>query len=178
VTGFAIYRGLPGHEVLIGTRDPAKLADWSAKNQQVRVADVEETSAFGEVVVLAVKGSAAAAAVRTAGPATLEGKVVIDTCNPIADSPPADGVLRFTTNLDTSLLEQLQAEFPAVRFVKAFNSVGAGAMVNPRFQGGRPTMFICGDDISALEFGSILRVEHSGGEVRGGFRAVLVSWGS
>lgn len=44
-------------------------------------------------------------------------------------------------------MEQLQAEFPDTRFVKAFNSVGAGQMINPAYPGGaRPTMFICGND--------------------------------
>jgi len=34
-------------------------------------------------------------------------------------------------------------------FVKAFNSVGNGQMVNPHFAGGRPSMFICGADANA-----------------------------
>jgi predicted dinucleotide-binding enzyme len=46
-------------------------------------------------------------------------------------------------------MERLQREFPAVGFVKAFNSVGAACMVDPRFKGGKPTMFICGGDDSA-----------------------------
>jgi len=33
--------------------------------------------------------------------------------------------------------------------VKAFNSVGNGRMVNPQFDGGKPTMFICGDNAAA-----------------------------
>ena len=43
-------------------------------------------------------------------------------------------------------MERLQREFPGVRFVKAFNSVGNACMVNPQFKGGKPTMFICGND--------------------------------
>jgi predicted dinucleotide-binding enzyme len=138
-----------GHEVVIGTREPAKLADWAKQNPKARVASFAETAKFGDVVVLAVKGTVAAEAVRAAGAQNLAGKPVIDTCNPIADAPPTNGVLKFTTNLDTSLLEQLQREFPAVKFVKAFNSVGAACMVNPQFAGGKPTMFICGNDAGA-----------------------------
>ena len=41
------------------------------------------------------------------------------------------------------------AEFPQSHLVKAFNSVGAGLMINPDFAGGKPTMFICGDDEGA-----------------------------
>jgi 8-hydroxy-5-deazaflavin:NADPH oxidoreductase len=100
-------------------------------------------------VVLAVKGSAAAKALRAAGADNLAGKPVIDATNPIADLPPENGVLRFFTNLDESLMERLQRELPDARFVKAFNSVGSPGMVNPRFEGGKPTMFICGNDDQA-----------------------------
>ena len=43
-------------------------------------------------------------------------------------------------------MEQLQHEFPEALFVKAFNSVGNALMVNPQFEGGQPTMFICGNN--------------------------------
>ena len=43
-------------------------------------------------------------------------------------------------------MEQLQKAYPSAHFVKAFNSVGSGQMVNPEFASGRPTMFICGND--------------------------------
>jgi predicted dinucleotide-binding enzyme len=138
-----------GHGVVIGTREPSKLADWAGKNPKGRVGSFAEAAKFGEVVVLAVKGTVAADAVRAAGPGNLRGKTVIDATNPIADAPPVNGVLRFFTTYDESLLERLQREFPAVRFVKAFNSVGAAQMVDPSFSEGKPTMFICGNDESA-----------------------------
>ena len=46
-------------------------------------------------------------------------------------------------------MERLQREFPALRFVKAFNSVGNALMVNPALAGGPPTMFYCGNDADA-----------------------------
>jgi predicted dinucleotide-binding enzyme len=105
-----------------------------------------ETAKFAELAVLAVKGTVAADAIRLAGAANLAGKPLIDATNPIAESPPVNGVLSFFSNLDESLMERLQHEFPDIRFVKAFNSVGASSMVNPQFKGGPPTMFICGND--------------------------------
>lgn len=99
--------------------------------------------------VLAVKGSAAADALRLAGAENLKGKTVMDACNPIVDAPPVNGVLRFFTDLDRSLMEDLQEEFAEAHFVKAFNSVGAPAMVNPAFAAGKPSMFICGNDPGA-----------------------------
>jgi 8-hydroxy-5-deazaflavin:NADPH oxidoreductase len=138
-----------GHETMIGTRDKAKLADWSGANPKARVGSSAETAAFAEIVVLAVKGTASADALRAAGSANLSGKVVIDATNPIADAPPTNGVLKFFTNLDESLMEQLQREFPSARFVKAFSSVGNPQFVNPQYPGTRPTMFICGNDDAA-----------------------------
>jgi hypothetical protein len=140
-----------GHPVTIGTRDPAKLADWQRRNPQARVASFADAAAFGEVVVLSVKGLVAADALRLAGAQNLAGKPVIDTCNPIAELPPVNGVLRFFTTLDESLMERLQREFADARFVKAFNSVGAGLMVHPQLAGGPPTMFLCGNDDAAKQ---------------------------
>jgi predicted dinucleotide-binding enzyme len=138
-----------GHQVMAGSRTPEKLKDWAAANPKGRTGHFGEAAAFGEVVVLAVKGTAAWEALRRAGQENLKGKVVIDTCNPIADAPPANGVLRFFTTLNESLMEQLQRHFPEAHLVKAFNSVGAPLMVNPQFAGGKPTMFICGNDEDA-----------------------------
>jgi predicted dinucleotide-binding enzyme len=139
-----------GHDVALGTRDAAKLADWKAKNPKGRVESFAAAATFGEVVVLAVKGTAAAQALRAAG-GGLKNKPVIDATNPIADAPPANGVLKFFTSLDESLMERLQREFPDARLVKAFNSVGNARMVNPQYAGGRPTMFICGNDEAAKQ---------------------------
>lgn len=135
-----------GHSVTMGTRDPAKLEDWAAENPAGCVGGFADAAASAELVVLAVKGTAAADALRLATAANLAGKPVIDATNPIADLPPVNGVLQFFTKLDESLMEGLQRQFPEARFVKAFNSVGSARMVNPEFAGGRPTMFICGND--------------------------------
>ena len=162
--GFAKH----GHEVTIGTREPAKLADWAA-GAGVKAGTFAEAARFGAIVVLAVKGAAAEDALRLAGAPNLEGKLVLDTTNPIADAPPDGGVLRFFTTLDDSLMERLQRAHPAARFVKAWSSVGSALMVDPRLPGGPPTMFLCGDDAAARsEAAAILRefgweVEDCGG---------------
>ncbi len=137
------------HQVIIGSRSPQKLADFAAKTDGVSAGTFAEAAAFSELIILAVKGDAASEALGLAGAANLAGKTVIDTCNPIADAPPVNGVLQFFTGSNDSLMEALQVEFPAAKFVKAFNSVGAPRMVDPKFEGGRPTMFICGNDAAA-----------------------------
>jgi predicted dinucleotide-binding enzyme len=63
--------------------------------------------------------------------------------------PPENGVLKFFTTLEDSLMERIQQMLPDARLVKAFNSVGNAFMYKPNFPGGVPTMFICGNDDGA-----------------------------
>lgn len=140
-----------GHEVTIGSRTPDKLAEWAAKNPGIATGNFAEAAAFGDLLILAVKGNVALNALELAGVENVDGKTVIDTCNPIADAPPVNGVLQFYTGSNESLMETLQAEYPDADFVKAFNSVGAPRMVDPQFEGGKPTMFICGNTAAAKQ---------------------------
>ena len=148
-----------GHKVVMGTRAEEKLAGWAREHPGVVVNSFTAAAAFGELVVLAVRGRAAAEALRLAGVRTLAGKTVMDATNPIADTPPVNGVLKFFTTMNESLMEKLQREFASADFVKAFNSVGAASMVHPQFAGGRPTMFICGNSDAAKQTVSRLAVE-------------------
>ena len=139
-----------GYEVMIGTRDQNKLREWKAKlGNKVSIGSFEETSKFGQLIVLAVKGTVAKEVLEMVIIENLEGKTIIDATNPIADVPPENGVLKFFTTLDKSLMEELQFRFPEANFVKAFNSIGSAFMVNPNFNGGKPTMFICGNNNEA-----------------------------
>jgi len=140
-----------GDRVTLGTRTPQKLAGWVKEHPPARAASFAEAAETADLVVLAVKGSAVSDVLRSVGDERLVGKVVIDATNPIADEAPVDGLLRFFTTMEESLLERLQRDYPDARFVKAFNSVGAAHMVKPRFAGGPPTMFFCGDDEGARQ---------------------------
>jgi predicted dinucleotide-binding enzyme len=140
-----------GYAVMRGSRDPAKLAPWKAAAAgDASIGTVAETAAFGEIIVLAVKGTGAEQAIREAGIANLAGKLVIDTTNPIVEGPPINGALRYFTGANESLLERLQAQAPEAKFVKAWNSVGNAVMVNPKL-GTTPSMFICGADTVAKQ---------------------------
>lgn len=139
-----------GYQVMRGTREVAKLADWKKKSGNMgSVGSFSDTARFGELVLLAVKGTAAESAVKLCSPENLAGKTVIDATNPIAEAPPTNGVLKFFTTLDESLMERLEKLSPKSRFVKAFSCVGNAHMVNPDFGGVQPTMFICGNDAAA-----------------------------
>jgi predicted dinucleotide-binding enzyme len=135
-----------GYDVAVGTNSPGKYQELKSKtNGRAKVGTFQETAKFGEIVVLAVKGTAAEAVMKTSGIDNLAGKVVIDTTNPIADAPPVNGVLQFFTSPNDSLMERLQKLAPEARLVKSFSCVGNALMVNPDFNGIRPTMFICGN---------------------------------
>src|SRR5580693_8663818 len=99
-----------GHSVMLGSRDPNKpeVQQWVGKDPGALAGTFEQTAQFGELVVLATLGRAAEEAIALAGPANLAGKTVIDTTNPIAETPPVDGVLVFTTAAGESLGERVQ----------------------------------------------------------------------
>jgi predicted dinucleotide-binding enzyme len=150
--GQVLAKGLKthGYQVMIGSRTAAKLAEFGTTNG-IAAGTFGDVAKWAEGLVLAVAGRVAEQALEDAGRANLKGKLVIDVTNPIAEQPPDDGVIRFFTGPNDSLMERLQNAFPDVRFVKAFNSVGNAVMVNPSFRGGKPTMFYCGNDTEAKQ---------------------------
>jgi predicted dinucleotide-binding enzyme len=140
-----------GYEVMIGTRDTSKedLVKWQKENTSGKLGSFADTAKFGEIIVLAVSGDAAEKVIAQSGKENFSNKLVIDATNPIEKAPPENGVLKFFTSLDRSLMEDLQKLLPDAKFVKAFNSVGHALMYKPDFAGNKPTMFICGNDEGA-----------------------------
>jgi len=140
-----------GHDVILGTRNTSKeeVVKFKNENADINIGTFKDTAAFGEILVLATAGSVIDEAIKLAGANNFSGKVVIDATNPIAPAPPVNGVLKFFTSLDDSLMERIQKLIPGARVVKAFNSVGNALMYKPKLQGGTPSMFICGDDEEA-----------------------------
>lgn len=150
--GDALAKGFleQGHAVQRATRELEKLAKWKSEAKgDASTGTYAEATRWGDVVILAVKGTAAEAVVAEHA-ANLAGKTVIDATNPIAEAPPDNGVIRYFTGANESLMERLQAKAPQARFVKAFNSVGNMFMVNPPFKP-TPSMFICGNDAGAKQ---------------------------
>jgi predicted dinucleotide-binding enzyme len=142
------FAGL-GHAVMLGTRDPDKrpVRDWvRSTGASASAGTFTEAAAFGEVLVLAVAGSAVEAVAGLAGPGNCAGKPVIDATNPLdfSQMPP-----RLFVGTTDSLGERVQRLLPGAHVVKAFNTIGNPHMVRPDFPGGPPDMFICGDDEAA-----------------------------
>jgi predicted dinucleotide-binding enzyme len=115
-----------GHDVMIGTRDPAsgKLDTWLADaGKGVQAGTFSQATAFGEVIVFAVGWAHAKEAIDLADPAKLKGKVVLDATNPLGfeqeGGPPV-----LVLGHNDSAGEQVQRWLPEARVVKWFNIVG------------------------------------------------------
>ncbi len=139
-----------GHTGLLGTRNTGKeeVVKWKTTNPGGKTGSFTE-AAEAELIILCVNGLAAEEEIQLAGPSYFKGKTIIDTTNPIAKEPPVNGVLKYFTDTNDSLMEQLQRLLPEAHFVKVFNSVGSDFMYKPKFAGGTPTMFICGNNEAA-----------------------------
>lgn len=140
-----------GHKVMLGTRNLSKeeVVNWQKDNTDGLLGSFQETAQFGDIIVLAVSGLAVEDAISLAGNEHFFEKVVIDATNPIAAVPPDNGVLKFFTTLEVSLMERIQNILPAAKVVKAFSCVGNAHMYKPDFPGNIPSMFICGNDEGA-----------------------------
>lgn len=137
-----------GNSVKIGTRNPAKLEEWSSKHSQdsASLGDFADAASFGEIVLLATLWEGTESVLKAAGPENLAGKVLIDVTNPLDFST---GKPRLAIGHDDSAGETVQRLVPKARVVKAFNIIGNPYMFKPEFPGGPPTMFFCGNDEDA-----------------------------
>jgi predicted dinucleotide-binding enzyme len=142
-----------GHEAMLSSRDPqkAEVREWLGKNPKGKTGTFTEAARWCDLAVLSTLGRVVESALEMAGTDNLAGKTLIDTTNPLAETPPVQGILAYTTGPNESLGEQIQAKFPRTLVVKAFNSVGNNLMINPHFEQGMPTMFYCGNDTNAKE---------------------------
>jgi len=174
-----------GHEVMIGSRDPAKpeLREWlSGDGTGVEAGTFEQAAAHGELLVLAVLGNAAEEAIAAAGPENFHGKIVIDTTNPLDFSkgfPPG-----LSISGKDSLGERVQRALPQAKVVKAFNTIGNPYFLDPHFKEGEPTMLIAGDDAEAkhtvrdalADFGWSDVVDIGGIEGSRELEAICIAW--
>jgi predicted dinucleotide-binding enzyme len=174
-----------GHDVMIGSRDPAKpdLREWQSDGGAgIEAGTFAQTAAYGDLLVLAVLGDAAEAAIAEAGAGNFTGKVVIDTMNPLDFSggfPPKLSICG-----DDSLGERVQRALPDAKVVKAFNTIGNPYFVDPKFPDGRPTMMIAGDDEAAkrtvadvlADFGWSDTIDIGGIEGSRELEAICIAW--
>lgn len=146
-SGFIKY----GYEVKIGTRNPKNVEAWLEHNKERGSAGTfQDAAEFGKLIVLAVRGSAAKHVISSIPQVSLMNKTIIDATNPLEEKQPDDGVLSYYTDINYSLMEELQDIQQGAHFVKAFNCIGAQFMVNPEFES-KPSMFIAGNSEKAKD---------------------------
>lgn len=137
-----------GHTVVYGSRDPAA-ADVVALVRETGHGALAlppaQAAARSRVVVLAVPWTAAEGVVRGLG--DLSGKIVIDPTNPRVTA--ADGFADYP--LPDSNAERIARLAPGAYVVKAFSTLGAETMLDPRLAQGPVTIPIVGDDRAAKE---------------------------
>jgi len=159
-----------GHDVVVGTRDPAAsrartepdrfgvtTASWLVEHPELRLGTFGEAAAHGELVVNATSGQVSLDVLASAGAANLAGKILVDVANDLDFSKGMPPVVGATSQ--GSLAEQIQAAFPAARVVKALNTMNASLMADPTsLAGGDHSVFLLGNDPTAkAAVGEILR---------------------
>lgn len=151
-----------GHNVVLGTRDPAETlarrgpdrlgqppaGEWLKQHSMIRLGTFAESAAHGELLVNATNGAGSLEALRLAGADRLAGKVLLDLSNPLDFSHGMPPTLFVQGN--DSLAEQIQRAFPAARVVKTLNTLTAELMAYPaELAGGDHSVFLSGDDADA-----------------------------
>src|SRR5579863_8679342 len=101
-----------GHEAMLSSRDPHKpeVQKWLGENPSGRTGTFEEAARFCDLAVLATSGLVVDSALDQAGPQNLAGKTLIDATNPLANTPPVEGILVYATGPNESLGERVQAK--------------------------------------------------------------------
>jgi predicted dinucleotide-binding enzyme len=141
-----------GHEVMFSSRHLEHDESLAARLcAGARAGTPREAAAFGDVVMVSVPYGALPAVGKDVGD-LLEGKVVIDTCNPF---PNRDGEIAEWARDKGAGLATAEL-LPGARLVRAFNSIGAARMGSAYKEPGRVGMPIAGDDADAVATASDL----------------------
>ncbi len=134
-----------GETVVFGVPEPAKYADAiAALGGKARVTTTAEAVAASEAVILAVPYAALPVIAQSVP--DWQGKVLIDTTNPLAP-----GLAGLSVGTTTSGAEELAKLARGARVVKAFNTTGAENLADSRYPQGAPMMPVCGDDAEARQ---------------------------
>jgi 8-hydroxy-5-deazaflavin:NADPH oxidoreductase len=134
-----------GHQVFIGSRDPAKAKAIAGDLPgQASGGSIREAAEHGEAVLLAVHHAAMPEALKAAGP--LAGKILMDCTNPL--TPDFMGL---TVGYNSSGAEEIQAIVPQAKVVKIFNHNFSQALSQPRRGDVDSVAIYCGDDDAAKQ---------------------------
>jgi predicted dinucleotide-binding enzyme len=141
---------LAGHEVMFSSRhleDDQSLAERVGNGASAGTP--REAAEFGDVLFVAVPYSALPQIGKDLAD-VIEGKVVIDTCNPF---PNRDGDIANWAREKGAGLASAEL-LPGARIVRAFNAIGSVRMGSAYQEPGIVGMPIAGDDAEAVELAS------------------------
>ncbi len=136
-----------GHDVVIGSRDPANRSGLPAP-----VVASADAVVGADVVLNAVQGVDTIPLLTSIGADNLDGTVLWD----IANAANPDFSLAIP---DDSLGRRIQEAFPDVKVVKAANHVAAVVVADPSTLPAPTTLFLSGDDTGAKEVVSGLLID-------------------
>ncbi len=144
-----------GHEITYGARNPEsdRVKDLLNDSQNgTRALTMSKAADGADVVVLATPWSSAEVTLDQVG--SLEGKILVDATNPLAE-----GLSGLSIDPETSAGEMISQWCPGAKVVKAFNVAGTGGMINRISNDQRLTMPICGNNDEAKKLVSSLAEE-------------------
>ncbi|MFB4393145.1 MULTISPECIES: NADPH-dependent F420 reductase [unclassified Pseudomonas] len=141
-----------GHELLLAKDGEArKLAPLLAElGGRARAGSIDQAASFGEAVLFSVYWPRTDAVIEAVGDA-LDGKVVIETMNPLGVTEAFEHFHDHAFMRDNSTAEYLQQRLPRARVVKAFSLLPApvleaGAWAQSAL---KPNVFYVTDDVEA-----------------------------
>lgn len=133
------------HTITLGTRRPAAIKEWVAKNDlTIRTTTYVDAAQSNEILFLVTAWKETHAIVMALG--DVSGKILVDCTNP--EDP--DNNYEHPRGTEVSWSEEIASWIPTAKVVKAFNHVyGSLLTEGTDFKGLQPSLFYCGDDADA-----------------------------
>jgi len=138
-----------GHNVTFAATNPEHAAAAANSLRARAAASNNEAVDAADLVILAIPASALGDVAQEIG-ASAAGKVVVDVSNRPTPDP---------AGASTSLAEELQAQLPGSKVIKAFNTLFASRQANPSMSGIAADGYVAGDDEPAKQ--TVLEVVES-----------------
>ena len=136
-----------GHEVVLGSRDPASPPEWVTPLTVVTVESLADAAASGELIVNALPGPVALETLDAMAAVAFEGKVLMDIGNAAVSGERGFELLY----PNGSLAEEIQKALPGTRVVKSMNTMNTSVMEDPTALSGPSSIFVSGDDANAKQ---------------------------
>ncbi len=150
-----------GHEVYLGTRNPAEslqktgegsLRDFLLQHPNIHLHSFNDAASYADLLINVCSGAGSPDMLRSILPAHVQGKILIDISNPLDFSKGMPPSLLPQYSNTHSLGEELQALAPQAKVVKTLNTMWNGLMLYPaQLADGDHLNYLCGNDAKAKQ---------------------------